>query len=92
MHKEELKDTIKDLFGDGTEREFLNYITSRFPRLMVHCYNVVEMVAKDLLEEYFHFNADELAVKAIRDTSFVKQVYILYTKCLHFLTYIFRLE
>ena len=54
MHKERLKDAVKVLFGDGNEREFLYYFTSRFPRLLVHCYNVVEKEASDLLTEYFH--------------------------------------
>ena len=57
MHKEELKDVVKDLFGDFTESEYLKYFTSRFPRLLVYCYNVVEKEARDLLVEYFHEDA-----------------------------------
>ena len=54
MYKIELKDEIKALFGDGTENKYLRYFTSRFPRLLVHCYNAVEKEARDLLAEYFH--------------------------------------
>ena len=72
MHKEELKSEIKDLFGDGTESEFLNYFTSRFPRLLVNCYNAVENKARDLLAEYFHLNANELVVKLVNDTNGMK--------------------
>ena len=54
MHKEELKDTIKDLFGEGTESNFLSYFTSKYPRLLVYCYNAVEKEARDLLAEYFY--------------------------------------
>ena len=42
------------MFGDFTETEYLNYFTTRFPRLLVHCYSSVENEARDLLEEYFH--------------------------------------
>ena len=63
MHKEELKDEIKALFIDGTENEFLNHFTSRFPRLLVHCYNAVENEARDLLAEYFYLNEEKLAAK-----------------------------
>ena len=62
MHKEELKDEVKDLFGDFTESEFLRYFTSRFPRLLVHCYNAVEKKARDLLPEYYHEDASAQAL------------------------------
>ena len=61
MHKEELKDEVKDLFVDFTEGKFLNYFTSRFPRLLIHCYNAVEKEARDLLAEYFHEDASAQA-------------------------------
>ena len=61
MHKEELKDEVKDLFVDFTEGEYLKYFTSRFPRLLVHCYNAVEKEARDLLSEYFHEDASAQA-------------------------------
>ena len=64
MHKEELKDEVKDLFGGFTEGEYLNYFTSRFPRLLVHCYNAVEKEARDLLPEYFHEYASAQASTA----------------------------
>ena len=53
MHKEELTDVIKDLFGDFTESEYFDYFITRFPRLLFHCYNSVETEAKDLFTEYF---------------------------------------
>ena len=64
MHKEELKDAVKDLFGNFTEGEFLRYFTSKFPRLLVHCYNAVEKEARDLLAEYFHEDASAQAPTA----------------------------
>ena len=64
MHKVELKDQIKDLFGNGTEGEYLNYFTAKFPRLLAHCYNAVEKEARDLLAEYFHEEASAQAPKA----------------------------
>ena len=69
MHKKELKDEIKELFGDGTESEYLRYFTSRFPRLLVNCYNALE---KDLLAGYFYLNANELAVKLVNETNGMK--------------------
>ena len=70
MHKEELKDAVKDLFGDFTEGEYLRYFTSRYPRLLVHCYNAVEKEARDLLAEYFLENASAQApIAAIRTRS-----------------------
>ena len=68
MHKEELKDEVKDLFGNFTEGEYLNYFTLRFPRLLVHCYNAVEKEARDLLPEYFHEDASAQAPTAAIDT------------------------
>ena len=53
MHIIEMKDAIKALFGEGTESEFFNYFTLRFPRLLMHCYNAVEVEARHLLPEYF---------------------------------------
>ena len=61
MHKEELKDEVKDLFVAFTEGEYLRYFTSRFPRLLIHCYNAVEKEAKDLQAEYFHEDASAQA-------------------------------
>ena len=65
MHKEELKDAVKDLFVNFTEGEYLRYFTSRFPRLLVHCYNAVENEAKHLLAEYFHDDASVQSLTAI---------------------------
>ena len=53
MHQEELTNSIKNLFGNFTESEYLNYFTSKFPRLLIYCYNTVEEHAIDLFEEYF---------------------------------------
>ena len=64
MHKEELKDEVKNLFGDFTECEYLNYFTSRFPRLLFHCYNAVEKKATNLLAEYFYEDASAQAQTA----------------------------
>ena len=61
MHKEELKDAVKDLFDNFTEAKYLRYFTSRFPRLLIHCYNAVEKEARDLLAEYFHEDASAQA-------------------------------
>ena len=61
MHKEELKDVVKELFGYFTEGEYIRYFTSKFPRLLVHCYNAVEKEARDLLAEYFHEDASAQA-------------------------------
>ena len=62
-----MMDGVKALFGDGNEREFLCYFTSRFPRLLVHCYNVVDKEATDLLAEYFHLDASALALALVID-------------------------
>ena len=70
MHKEELNDTIKALFGDFTEGEYLNYFTSRYPRLLVHCYNAVEKEARELLSEFFHQSKNELSAKAVDTPGF----------------------
>ena len=69
MHKVELKDEIKDLFGNGTEGEFLRYFTSKFPRLLVHCYNAVEKEARDQLTEYVYQDASAQASTVVIDTS-----------------------
>ena len=55
MHKEEMKDEVKDSFGTF-ESQYLRSLTSKFPRLLVHCYNAVEKEARDLLPKYFHDN------------------------------------
>ena len=49
-----MKNGVKALFGAGTEGEFLNYFTLRFPRLLVHCYSSVKKEARDMLKEYFY--------------------------------------
>ena len=68
MHKEELKDEVKYLFVNFTEGEYLNHFTSRFPRLLVHCYNAVEQEARDLLAEYFHEDASAQAPTVVIST------------------------
>ena len=67
MHKIELKDAIKALFGGFTESEYINYFTSKFPKLLVHCYNAVENEAKDLLAEYFYQDVSAQAPTAVID-------------------------
>ena len=64
MHKEELKDVVKELFGNFTEGQYLSYFTSRFPRLLAHCYNAVEKEARGLMAEYFHEDASAQAPTA----------------------------
>ena len=61
MHLIELKDVVRDLFGNGSEGEYLRYFTAKFPRLLVHCYNAVEKEGKELLIEYFHDDASAQA-------------------------------
>ena len=53
MHIVELKGVVKDLFGDGTESEYLKYFTAKFAMLLMHCYIAVEKEAQDLMPEYF---------------------------------------
>ena len=72
MHKEQLKDAVKDLFVDFTEGEYFRYFTSKFPRLLVHCYNAVEKEARDLLAEYFHEDASAQAPRAAIGTRGIK--------------------
>ena len=67
MHKEELKDEVKDLFGNFTESKYLRYFTSRFPRLLIHCYNAVEKEARKLLAEYFHEDVPAIDTRDTRD-------------------------
>ena len=53
MHKEESGKDVKALFGEGTAREYLDYFTFLFPRLLLHCYSTVESKAKEQFAEYF---------------------------------------
>ena len=88
MHKEELKDEVKDLFVAFTEGEYLNYFTSRFPRLLVHCYNAVEKKARDLLAEYFYEDAPaQTPTVAIRTPGITMKESKLTTNCADVITF-----
>ena len=63
MHKEEAGKEVKALFGEGTASEYLNYFTSRFPRLMLHCYSAVEMQAEKQFAEYIFKYQEPLTIK-----------------------------
>ena len=68
MHKMEQKDVVKDLFGNGTESEYLKYFTAKFPKLLVHCYNAMNDATDLLTENYILYGMECLKLKGSQMT------------------------